>query len=172
VASNPQKSVVDAPVGSASVLVRRTAADVFAFVTTPENDPLWVRVCAAIRRLDDAPMRVGSRLTERVRFFGVVVRYEWEVTRLIPGRTITYSSRKGTVPMVISITVVPAGDDTTVTQEIEMRIPRCVPFNTRLARVVATREAERNVALLKRVLESPAPIAAAPRGARGVVRDA
>jgi hypothetical protein len=67
-ASDLWKSVADAPVGSASVVIRRAAADVFAFVTTPENDPLWVRVCASIRRLDDEPIRVGSRLVERVRF--------------------------------------------------------------------------------------------------------
>lgn len=58
--------------------------------------------------------------------------------------------------MVITITVVPVGGDTTVTHDIEMRMPHLLPFNTRLANSIATREAERNLAMLKRVLESHA----------------
>ena len=115
---------MDAPVGSASVVIRRAAADVFTFVTTPENDPLWVRVCKGIRRLGAEPIRLGARLIEQVRFLGFVVPYTWEVTRFEPGRAITYSSRKGIVPMVITIAIESDGDSTRVTQQIELLVRR------------------------------------------------
>jgi uncharacterized membrane protein len=151
--------VVDAPVGSASVVIRRAAADVFAFVTTPENDPLWVRVCKGIRRLGAEPIRVGARLIEQVGFLGFVVPYTWEVTRFEPGRAITYSSRKGIVPMVITIAIESDGDSTRVTQQIELRVPRGVPFTAAIATMVARREAERNLAMLKQRLEGTEPTA-------------
>ena len=144
-----------AAAGEASIVLRRPAADVAEFVTTPENDPLWVVACAGIRRRDPGPIRLGSRLSERVRLFGVVVPYEWEVTRLEPAREITYTSRKGLVPMVITIAVDSRGDDATVRQRIELRVPRFVPLAAKVARAIARREARRNLAMLKRRLEAP-----------------
>jgi hypothetical protein len=59
--------------------------------------------------------------------------------------------------MVITIAVASNGDGAAVRQQIEMRVPRFVPFSAMVTRMLATREAERNLALLKQRLEATGP---------------
>jgi uncharacterized membrane protein len=136
------------------VLVARPAAVVFSFIATPENDPLWVHVCAAIHRPDDRPIRIGSRLVEQVRCLGFRMRYEWEVTRFDSEGLIQYSSRTGIVPLRITIRVEPRGNHARVTQRIVPRLPRWLPLSSLVSRSIARREARRNLTTLKSRLES------------------
>ncbi len=157
---------------AASILVSRPAAEVFSFISTPENDPLWVRGCAANQRVKDEPIRVGSRVVEQLSYLGTRLLYEWEVTQLEPRRLITYSSRRGLVPMVITIAVRADGSATEVTLDIHLGLPRLVPFGAALGRLVGRRQARRNLADLRSHLEPFRPGVGVPPSRRASSRPA
>lgn len=143
----------DTNVGEASIAIASASTDVFKFVSTPENDPLWVHACRSIYRLDDGPIRIGMRLIEQAQFSGVRMSYEWEVTRLNIGRSITYTSRRGLFPMIITIAVTGASREATVTQRIRIELPWFFPLRALLAATIGRKEAGRNLATLKKCLE-------------------
>jgi uncharacterized protein YndB with AHSA1/START domain len=138
------------PDSGVAVTVPGSPSEVFAFIATPDNDPIWVCACQTTRLLTQGPLAAGSRVWERIRFGGLPFTYEWEVTRFVPGHLLTYTSRRGLVPMVITIEVLPKSEGAEVRQTIDLHLPALLPFRTALARLIGTREARRNLASLKR----------------------
>ena len=79
---------IDAPVD----VVWRLTADVEAWpATTP--------TIRSVRRLDDGPLRVGSRVDFVARFLGRTIAYTYEVTELVPGELLVMSTAQGPFPM-------------------------------------------------------------------------
>src|ERR687892_1906369 len=69
-----------------SIVIDRPAEDVFAFVTTPENDRLWSSTAVERVREGDEPIRVGSRIRAVDKFLGRRVESTLHVTEHDPSR--------------------------------------------------------------------------------------
>ncbi len=69
-----------------SVVLERPADEVFAFVTTPENDRLWSSTAVERSRESDEPIRVGSRIRAVDKFLGRRIQSTFEVTEHEPPR--------------------------------------------------------------------------------------
>ncbi len=69
-----------------SVVLERPADEVFAFVTTPENDHLWSSTAVERSRESDEPIRVGSRIRAVDKFLGRRIQSTFEVTEHEPPR--------------------------------------------------------------------------------------
>jgi carbon monoxide dehydrogenase subunit G len=70
----------------ASITIKRPADEVFDFVTTPENDPLWSSTAVERRRETEGPIAVGSRIKAVDKFLGRRIESTFEVTEHEPGR--------------------------------------------------------------------------------------
>jgi hypothetical protein len=74
------------PVVEESIVIDRPAEEVFAFVTTPENDHLWSSTAVERAREADEPIRVGSRIRAVDKFLGRKVESTLHVTEHEPSR--------------------------------------------------------------------------------------
>lgn len=80
-----------------SVLVNQPIEKVFEFVTTPENDAKWYLGLESRDHTPGEPAGVGSTSESTIRFAGVSMTVEWEVTAYDPPSMIKVKTTKGPV---------------------------------------------------------------------------
>ena len=80
-----------------SVLINQPIEKVFEFVTTPENDSQWYIGIESRDHTPGEPAGVGSTSQSEIRFMGVPVTVEWEVTGYDPPKMIQVKTIKGPV---------------------------------------------------------------------------
>lgn len=78
-----------------SVLVNQPIEKVFEFVTTPENDSQWYIGVESRDHTPGEPAGVGSTSQSTMRFSGVSVTVDWEVTGYDPPKMIKVKTVKG-----------------------------------------------------------------------------
>ena len=66
------------------ISIERSPEEVFAFVTTPENDRLWVSTAVERHREPQGPIGVGSRIRAVDRFLGRRIESVFEITEHEP----------------------------------------------------------------------------------------
>jgi uncharacterized protein YndB with AHSA1/START domain len=71
----------------ASIEISRRPEDVFPYVADPSHHPEWIESVVSVRREDDAPLAVGSRVLATRRVGPRKVRYTEEMVELHPPRT-------------------------------------------------------------------------------------
>jgi hypothetical protein len=96
----------------AEVLIDRPRGAVAALATDPANDTRWIGGVDRVRRLDDGPVGVGSRVERSARFLGRRIDYVNEVVELEPGSRLRMRSVRGPVPMDITYAFDDAGSGT------------------------------------------------------------
>jgi carbon monoxide dehydrogenase subunit G len=69
-----------------SIVLERPAEEVFAFVTTPENDHLWSSTAVERSRDSEEPLGVGSRIRAIDKFLGRRIESTLEITEHEPPR--------------------------------------------------------------------------------------
>jgi carbon monoxide dehydrogenase subunit G len=75
---------IDMPRVEEEIVINRPPEEVFAFVTTPENDLQWVSTAVERRRESDRPVGVGSRIHAVDKFLGRRIDSTLEVTEHEP----------------------------------------------------------------------------------------
>ena len=139
-----------------SIEIFRRPEDVFSYVTDPSRLPEWQESVVSVRRQDDAPLTVGSRVVVTRR----VGRREWpmtaQVSELNPPRSWRVRGVDGPVRGNVKGTVEPLGDGersrVTIALDFEARgIGKLlVPL---IVRRQARAEMPKNLKKLKELLE-------------------
>jgi carbon monoxide dehydrogenase subunit G len=80
-----------------SVLVDQPIEKAFEFVTKPENDAQWYIGVESRDHTPGEPAGVGSTSQSDIRFLGVTMTVEWEVTGYDPPKMIQVKTVKGPV---------------------------------------------------------------------------
>jgi len=75
------------------ITIDRPPEEVFAFVTTPENDYLWVGTAVERRREPEGPIGVGSKIHAVDRFLGRRIESTLEITEHEPSSRSTIRLR-------------------------------------------------------------------------------
>jgi uncharacterized membrane protein len=130
---------------------------VFEYVSTPDNDPMWVPASLRHEMLSPPPMRVGSITEEDVWFLGRRMRYAWEITPYEPPTVFALRSVSGPMPATIRVLLESLdGARTKVILVAEVRLRGvCKPMEL-VMKGVARRRFETQLRTLKNLLESQA----------------
>ena len=113
-----------------TITIERPIEEVFAYVSTPENDPTWVSVSIRNQRTSPGPMRVGLTIEEDVKIFGWTSRDSWEVTQYEPPTVIAYRATSGLLcGCVVRLRCEPVEGATRLTHAVEYE-PRGIYYKT------------------------------------------
>jgi carbon monoxide dehydrogenase subunit G len=94
----------------ASINIRRTPEEVFAYLSNFENNPKWQSGMISARFTSSEPLQVGSTYSQEARFLGRPVISEFEVVEYVPERKIKITSTSGTFPITVTRLVEPDGE--------------------------------------------------------------
>ena len=94
-----------------SVIIDRPAAEVFEFVADMAHNPKWQKGQVSCVWTSPPPLAVGSTYDQEARFAGSTIRTSFEVTEFEPGRRIRIVSTSGPMPIDVTRTVDPVGED-------------------------------------------------------------
>lgn len=95
-----------------SIDVAASAEHVFGIYTDVERWPEWTESVTSIERMDEGPLRVGSRVRIKQPRLPVAV---WEVTDLVPDRSFTWVARGPGIVTTASHVITPADQNGQVT---------------------------------------------------------
>jgi hypothetical protein len=140
---------------SAEEVIRRRRDEVAAFVTDPANDPDWIGGVRMARRLDDGPVRVGSRVARVAVFLGRRIEYVNEVVELEPGSRLRMRSVSGPFPMDITYAFGDADGGTRARVEVRGEAARFMRVADPLLGAMVRRSIRRDVRVLRQLLERP-----------------
>jgi len=140
--------------------IARPAPEVFAFVTDPDNLPAWRTNTVSVRREDDGPLAVGSRLREVHRGpGGRELASLVEVAELEPDRVFALRMLEGPLPIHARITFDATPDGTHVAFTAHGQPSGPMRLVQPLLRRVVRRQCAAHLAQLKRVMQQPgAPV--------------
>lgn len=138
-----------------SVLVNQPIEKVFKFVTTPENDAQWYIGLESRDHTPGEPAGVGSTSQSDIRFLGVLVTVDWEVTGYDPPNKIEVRTIKGPVSIEAGYTFESVAEDQTkVTVHGKAEVGGLFSLAEPVVERMAQRQWEASFENLKDVLES------------------
>lgn len=139
-----------------SVVINRPIAEVFAFVTNPENSPQWESGLLETGKMSKGPMGVGTTWQEVRQFLGRRIKSTDEVTEYEPNKKFSFKSTSGPFPVEGGYTFesVEGGTRVTVTGQGETGgfFKLADPIVARMVK----RQVEADSANLKELLEAQA----------------
>ena len=94
----------------ASVHIRRSPEEVFAYLSNFENNPKWQSGMVSAKFTSPGPLGIGSTYSQEARFLGRPVLSEFEVLEYEPGRRVKITSTSGTFPITVTRFVEPDED--------------------------------------------------------------
>ena len=84
---------------SAELLINTSKAEVAAYATNPDHDPVWISGIVEAKMLTDPPLAQGSQVERVASFLGKRIQYILEVVDWEPGSRMGMHSIKGPFPM-------------------------------------------------------------------------
>ena len=102
-----------------SVLINKSVADVFAFVTNSDNTTKWQVGVEAVQQGEGPVNAVGSTYTEVRKFMGQEMKTTLEITAFEPNVKWSAKVVKGSVPYELTATFEPANGGTKMTTHID-----------------------------------------------------
>lgn len=138
--------------------INRPRDEVAAFAADPDNTTKWYEDIKAVRWETPRPVEVGSRLAFEARFLGRRLAYTYEVRTLEPGVRLVMSTDEGPFPMETTYAWqdTPSGG-THMTLRNRGEPSGFANLAAPLMAAQVRRATNRNLALLKRVLEARPP---------------
>ena len=138
-----------------SVLINQPIEKVFEFVTTPENDAQWYIGVESRDHTPGEPAGVGSTSQSEIRFLGVSVTVDWEVTGYDPSNKIEVKTIKGPVSIESGYTFETVAEgQSKVTVHGEADVSGVFSLAEPIVERMAQRQWEASFENLKDVLES------------------
>jgi uncharacterized protein YndB with AHSA1/START domain len=139
-----------------SVVIDRPVEEVFAFVTDPNNDPLWHASTLEAEQTSEGAVEVGTTYGVVLKFLGRRIETTYEITEYEPPRRHCVRITSGPIPAVGCHLLDPTdGGSTRFTQTLDRGE---LGFFFRLAeplvRRAINRQSEADMATLKDLLES------------------
>jgi len=142
---------------TARTVIRRPRDEVAAYVIDHRNDPVWIGGISESELLGEAVISRGSRVRRVASFVGKRIEYVNEVVRLEPGAVLEMRSVKSPFPMRITYAFeeVPGGTEASV--RVEGDPGRLYRIGGPIMKRAVQRSIDRDVATLKKTLESGSP---------------
>jgi hypothetical protein len=152
--------------GEASIHIDRPPAEVFAFVGDPVNNPAWRKNVVRMAWDDDGPMRVGRRGSQTQHLLGRDWTVGAEVIEWDPPRRATWRTVQGPASVRSWVRVEPDGGGCIASGGADGGFTG--PIGGILTRLAAPRmlaQADRDLRVLKGLLEADGSGAAEPEPA-------
>lgn len=141
-----------------SIVINRPIEDVFAYVGDQTNAPQWQSGVVEVRRLTDGPPGMGTRHTFVRTFMGRRLEANNEYVAYEPGKTITFRTTSGPVPLVASYFFEAMATGTRLTSKIEMQAAGFMRLAEPLIARGLKREMDAAFVALKQLLEKPVAV--------------
>jgi uncharacterized protein YndB with AHSA1/START domain len=141
--------------------IARPRAEVAAFAADPGNAPRWYGNIESVRWETAPPVAVGSRMGFVAQFLGRRLAYTYEVRELVPGERLVMSTAEGPFPMETTYTWADAGGGTRMTLRNRGEPAGLTKLAAPAVAAAMRRANRKDLAQLKRLLESAAPDRAA-----------
>lgn len=84
-----------------SVAINRPVAQVFAFVSNPNNNVLWQPEVIEHTMLSAGPMALNSKMRHVSKFMGRRIESNLDITEFVPNQKIAFHVTSGTLPYTI-----------------------------------------------------------------------
>ena len=138
-----------------SVVINRPVEEVFAFVTDPNNDPLWQSTSLETEQISEGPVDVGATFRNISKFLGRRIESTYEVTENEPPHRQCVRITSGPIPGSGCYLFESAdGGSTRFTQTFEAEVGGFFKLAEPLVGRAIRRQMEADMATLKDLLES------------------
>src|SRR5215207_3985490 len=138
-----------------SVVIDRPIEEVFAFVTDPNNDPLWQSTSLETEQTSEGAVDVGATFRNTSKLLGRRIESTMEVTENEPPRRQYVRITSGPIPGEGCYLFEPAdGGSTRFTQTFEAEVGGFFRLAEPLVERAISRQTEADMATLKDLLEA------------------
>jgi uncharacterized protein YndB with AHSA1/START domain len=139
-----------------NLVINRPIEEVFAFISNPENQPLWRAATLEIKRVSSEPLDVGSIVRGRFTFLGRPFEGNLEIIARQPPRSYATRLVEGPFPLEAHYTLEPVESGTHLTLLIEGQPGGFFKLAEPLVVSLAKRSYEADLHNLKEMLEAQA----------------
>jgi carbon monoxide dehydrogenase subunit G len=136
-----------------TLLIERPVDEVFGFVADFENEATWCEEVVSTEKTSHGTLGVGSTFTDHVQFLGRTMKSSYEIVAYEPDRAVTVETTSGPVPFRATYSVEDAGRVTRLAFSATAEPGTFFAWATPLIRRRLSRQWDRNLANLKRLLE-------------------
>ncbi len=84
-----------------SITINRPVAQVFAFVSNPENNKQWQPEVIEHKMVSEGPMALGSKMRHVSKFMGRRIESNLDINEFVPNQKIAFHVTSGTLPYTI-----------------------------------------------------------------------
>ena len=143
-----------------TIVINRPIEEVFAFLTNPDNAPLWQGSVLESKQTSEGPVGVGTSGQMVSQFLGRRMESTWEVTEYELNRKATLKSTSGPVPYKQSATVESVDEGTKATLVAEYEVGGFFKLAEPIVDRMVQRQAETDFAILKDLVEAHGEVSA------------
>ena len=140
--------------GSAAVLILREPGDVFAVIADVSKNAVWAAASVEGRQTSPGPVRVGTTAREVSRFLGRTIEVDSQVTEFVADRRLAYRTSSGPFPFEGAFDVTPQPGGSRIVATFTTTATGAFRLLGPLFTWLATRQCQRDLASLKRLMES------------------